>query len=46
MRAPSLLIASGFGPDQRPAVASAWEARGLHLADEVHANEWVLLVMR
>jgi ribosomal protein L11 methyltransferase len=45
-RAPSLLIASGFKPDDIPAVASAWEAHGLSVADEVRANEWSLLVMR
>jgi ribosomal protein L11 methyltransferase len=43
---PSLLIASGFKPDEIPAVASAWEPRGLSVADEVRANEWSVLVMR
>jgi ribosomal protein L11 methyltransferase len=43
---PSLLIASGFKPDEIPAVASAWERRGLSVDDEVRANEWSVLVMR
>ncbi len=43
---PSLLIASGFKPDEIAAVASAWEPRGLSVADEVRANEWSVLVMR
>ena len=43
---PELLIASGFKPDEIPAVASAWESRGLSVADEVRANEWSVLVMR
>jgi ribosomal protein L11 methyltransferase len=43
---PSLLIASGFKPDEIPAVASAWERRGLSVADQVRANEWSVLVMR
>ena len=45
-RPPSLLIASGFKPDEIPVVASAWEEHGLAVADEVLANEWSLLVMR
>jgi ribosomal protein L11 methyltransferase len=45
-RAPSLLIASGFKPDEIPAVAAAWEAHGLRVVDEVRANEWSVLVMR
>jgi ribosomal protein L11 methyltransferase len=45
-RAPSRLIASGFGPDDVDAVAAAWGARGLEVADKVLANEWVVLVMR
>jgi ribosomal protein L11 methyltransferase len=44
--APALLIASGFKPDEIPAVASAWERHGLSVADEVRANEWSVLVMR
>lgn len=44
-RAPSLLVASGFGQDRSAAVASAWEARGLELDAEVRADEWVVLVM-
>jgi ribosomal protein L11 methyltransferase len=43
---PSLLIASGFKPDEIPTVTSAWEPRGLSVADEVRANEWSVLVMR
>src|SRR5262245_26320712 len=43
--APSLLICSGFKPDEIPAVAAAWELRGLSIADEVQANEWSGLVM-
>jgi ribosomal protein L11 methyltransferase len=43
---PSLLIASGFKPDEIATVASAWERRGLSVADEVRANEWSVLVMR
>jgi ribosomal protein L11 methyltransferase len=43
---PALLIASGFKPDEIPAVESAWEPRGLSVADEVRANEWSVLVMR
>jgi ribosomal protein L11 methyltransferase len=43
---PSLLIASGFKPDEIPAMTSAWGRRGLSLADEVRANEWSVLVMR
>jgi ribosomal protein L11 methylase PrmA len=43
---PSLLIASGFKPDEIATVASAWEPRGLSVADEVRANEWSVLVMR
>jgi ribosomal protein L11 methyltransferase len=43
---PSLLIASGFKPDEIPAVATAWEGRELSIADEVQANEWSVLVMR
>lgn len=46
-RPPSTLIASGFKPDEIPAVAGAWEERhGLEVADEVRANEWSVLVMR
>ena len=45
-RAPSLLVASGFKPNEIPAVASAWERHGLSVADEVRANEWSVLVMR
>ena len=45
-RAPSLLIASGFKPDEIPAVAAAWERHELSIADEVQANEWSVLVMR
>jgi ribosomal protein L11 methyltransferase len=45
-RAPFLLVASGFKPDEIPAVASAWERHGLSVADEVRANEWSVLVMR
>jgi ribosomal protein L11 methyltransferase len=44
--APSLLIASGFKPDEIPAVASAWNAHGLQIDDEVRAHEWSVLVMR
>jgi ribosomal protein L11 methyltransferase len=44
--APSTLVISGFKPDEIAAVGSAWEARGLRVADEVRANEWSLLVMR
>jgi ribosomal protein L11 methyltransferase len=44
--APSTLIASGFKPEEIPAVASGWEANGLRVADEVRANEWSVLVMR
>jgi ribosomal protein L11 methyltransferase len=43
---PSTLVISGFKPDEIAAVGSAWEARGLRVADEVLANEWSLLVMR
>jgi hypothetical protein len=43
---PSLLIASGFKPDEIAAVSSAWERRGLGVTDEVRANEWSVLVMR
>lgn len=45
-RPPSTLIASGFKPDEIPAVGSAWEARGLSIEDEIRANEWSVLVMR
>lgn len=45
-RAPSLLIASGFQPEETPAVASAWGEHGLQVADTVRANEWSVLVMR
>ena len=45
-RAPSLLIASGFHPDETPEVAAAWGAHGLQMSDEVRANEWCVLVMR
>jgi ribosomal protein L11 methyltransferase len=45
-RTPAVLIASGFRPDEIPAVASAWEQRELTIADEVQANEWSVLVMR
>jgi ribosomal protein L11 methyltransferase len=45
-RAPALLIASGFHPDEIPAVTTAWEAHGLRVSDEVRANEWSVLVMR
>jgi ribosomal protein L11 methyltransferase len=45
-RAPSLLIASGFKPDEIPDVAPAWEEQGMRVADEVRANEWSVLVMR
>ena len=44
--APSLLIASGFKPDEIPAVASAWNGHGLQIDDEVRAHEWSVLVMR
>jgi ribosomal protein L11 methyltransferase len=43
---PSLLIASGFKPDEIPTVASAWGAHGLQIDDEVRAHEWSVLVMR
>jgi ribosomal protein L11 methyltransferase len=43
---PSLLIASGFKPDEIATVSSAWELRGLGVSDEVRANEWSVLVMR
>jgi ribosomal protein L11 methyltransferase len=45
-RAPALLIASGFHPDEIPEVAAAWGAHGLQVSDEVRANEWSVLVMR
>jgi ribosomal protein L11 methyltransferase len=45
-RTPALLIASGFNPDEIPAVASAWEERGLRVVDEVRANEWSVVMMR
>lgn len=45
-RAPSLLIASGFQPEDVPAIASAWGKHGLQVTDTVHANEWSVLVMR
>jgi ribosomal protein L11 methyltransferase len=45
-RPPSLLIASGFKPDEIAAVAPAWERHGLSIADEVRASEWSVLVMR
>jgi ribosomal protein L11 methyltransferase len=46
-RRPSTLVASGFKPDEIPAVAGAWEElHGLEVADEVRANEWSVLVMR
>lgn len=45
-RAPALLIASGFHPQDIPAVAEAWGALGLRVDDEVRANEWCVLVMR
>jgi ribosomal protein L11 methyltransferase len=43
---PELLIASGFHPDEIPAMAAAWGAHGLQVDDEVRANEWCVLVMR
>jgi ribosomal protein L11 methyltransferase len=45
-RAPALLVASGFHPDEIPEVAAAWGAHGLQVSDEVRANEWSVLVMR
>jgi ribosomal protein L11 methyltransferase len=45
-RAPALLVASGFKPNEIAGVASAWERHGLSIADEVRANEWSVLVMR
>jgi ribosomal protein L11 methyltransferase len=45
-RAPALLIASGFHPDEIPVVAGAWGRHGLQVEDEVRANEWCVLVMR
>jgi ribosomal protein L11 methyltransferase len=45
-RPPRVTIASGFHADDIAAVASAWSAHGLEVADEVRANEWSLLVMR
>jgi ribosomal protein L11 methyltransferase len=45
-QAPRLAVASGFQADDVAAVASAWSAHGLQVADEVRANEWSLLVMR
>jgi ribosomal protein L11 methyltransferase len=45
-RSPSLLVASGFKPNEIAAVTSAWERHGLSVADEVRANEWSVLVMR
>ena len=45
-RAPSLLIASGFQPEETPAIASAWGEHGLQVADTARANEWSVLVMR
>jgi ribosomal protein L11 methyltransferase len=45
-RAPALLVASGFKPNEIAEVASAWERHGLSIADEVRANEWSVLVMR
>jgi ribosomal protein L11 methyltransferase len=44
-RAPALLIASGFHPDEIPEVTAAWGAHGLQVSDEVRANEWSVLVM-
>jgi ribosomal protein L11 methyltransferase len=46
VRPPSLLIASGFQPDDMPAVTSAWEAHGLRVSDEIRAHEWSVVVMR
>jgi ribosomal protein L11 methyltransferase len=43
---PRQAIVSGFGPEESAAVAAGWEAHGLRIADEVRANEWVVLVMR
>ena len=46
VEAPRQLIASGFHPDETPAVAAAWERLGLSPHDEVRANEWAVLVLR
>jgi ribosomal protein L11 methyltransferase len=45
-RAPSLVIASGFHPDDVSEVAAAWGAHGLRISDEVKAHEWSVLVLR
>lgn len=45
-RAPTLVIASGFKPDESTVVASAWEAHGLRVAEELPAMEWSVLVLR
>jgi ribosomal protein L11 methyltransferase len=45
-RAPSLVIASGFKPEDVAAMASAWGAHGLQVAEELSAMEWSVLVLR
>jgi len=42
---PERVIASGFRPEDEGAVAAAWGAHGLEVRDEVHANDWSVLVM-
>ncbi|MEX2107926.1 MAG: 50S ribosomal protein L11 methyltransferase [Solirubrobacterales bacterium] len=45
-QAPGLVIASGFTADDVADVASAWEARGLRVAEEQRVMEWSMLVLR
>jgi ribosomal protein L11 methyltransferase len=45
-RAPALVIASGFKPEESAKVASAWGAHGLRVAEERAAMEWSALVLR
>jgi ribosomal protein L11 methyltransferase len=44
--APGPVIASGFKPEEAAAVASAWGAHGLRVAEEHQASEWSVLVLR
>lgn len=44
--APTLVIASGFKPEDSAEVASAWGAHGLRVAEELPAMEWTVLVLR
>jgi ribosomal protein L11 methyltransferase len=45
-RAPSLVVASGFKPEDVESMATAWEAHGLQVTDELRAMEWSVLVLR